>query len=172
MADRLLLSNDTNAAPQGQGIVYDDDNIYIPLLINEASAHGTAAVTFAVAAGPMNQKGRVIDFAVGVGRVAVSASGFISANVSANLRINSVSCLSTIPVLLGPVGSSNSALATATNLCSAGNGVSAVVNAASANFSAGDRISIDWTAQSAGSAAPTQTGTGLWANVRVRYGAL
>lgn len=169
--DRLLLSNDTLTAPQGQGIVYDEDHIYFPLLANDTSAHGTAAVTLAAICGPAKQPGRITDFAVGVARIAVSASGFISANVSANLRINSVSCLSTIPVLIGPVTSSNSAVRAATNLCSAGNGVSAVVNAASANFSAGDTFQVDWTAQSAGSAAATQSGTGLYARVTVRYAA-
>ena len=171
MADRLLLSNDTVTAPQGQGIVNDDDNIYVPLLANIGSVHGTAAVTLATAAGPMPQNGRIVDFAIGVGRIAVSASGFISATVSANLRINSVSCLTTLPGLLGPVGSANSAVQAVTNKCSAGNGTSAVINAASAAFSAGDTISIDWTAGSAGSAAATQTGTGLFALVKVRYAA-
>jgi uncharacterized 2Fe-2S/4Fe-4S cluster protein (DUF4445 family) len=159
MADRLLLSNDTVTAPQGQGTVWDEDTLFVPLLINEASVHGTAAQTLAVAAGPMPHNGRVVDFAIGVARVAVSASGFVSANVSANLRINSVSCLTTLPAIIGPVGSAGQAVVMQTNLCSA-NGVSAVVNKNSANFSAGDRLAIDWTAQSAGSAAAGQTGTG------------
>lgn len=171
MADRLMLTNDTFTAPQGQGIVHDDDNIYVPLLANATSAHGTGAVTTQFVAGPMPQAGRVVDFAVGVSRIAVSASGFVSANVSANLRINSVSCLTTLPVLLGPVGSANSALPTSTNKCSAGNGVSAVVNPLSANFSAGDYLVVDFNAQSAGSAAATQSGTGLWGLVKIRYAA-
>lgn len=171
MADRLLLTNDTINAPQGQGIVYDDDNIYIPLLANAASAHGTGAVTHQFVAGPMPQAGRIVDFAVGVSKIAVSASGFVSANVSANLRVNSVSCLTTLPNLIGPVTSSNSAIPVATNKCSAGNGVSAVVNPLSANFSAGDFITVDFNAQSAGSAAATQAGTGAWALVKIRYAA-
>lgn len=173
MADRLMLSNDTVTAPQGQGIVNDIRRIFVPLLLNDTSIHGTAAVSLAAAAGPIDQNGRVVDFRIGVARVAVSASGFVSGTVSANLRINSVSCLSTLPGILGPVaGSATQAVRTASNLCSAGNGTSAVVNTASANFSAGDTFQIDWTANSAGSAAATATGTGLYAEISVRYASL
>ncbi len=172
MASRLLLSNDANTAPQGQGIVYDDDNIYIPLLANEASAHGAAAATLVYAAGPMPQAGKVVDFQIGVTKIAVSASGFISANVSANLRINSVSCLSTLPAIVGPAASAGLAVAIATNNFSAANSaVSGVVNGASAAFAKGDRISIDWVAGSAGSAAAGAAGTGAWAKLTVRYDA-
>lgn len=167
-----MLSNDGIGAPQGQGIVYDADRFFVPLLLNDTSAHGTAAVSLQAGAGPMGTTGRVVDFRIGVARIAVSASGFISATVSANLRINSVSCLSTLPGLLGPVTSSNSAIRASTNKCSAGNGTSAVVNSASAVFSAGDTFQIDWTANSAGSAAATQSGTGLYAEIVVRYAAL
>lgn len=172
MADRLSLSNDTLTAPQGQGIFYDEDKYFVPLLLNDTSVHGTAAVTLVAAGGPVKQKGRVIDFRIGVARMAVSASGFISATVSANLRINSVSCLSTLPGVLGPVLSAAALTRVNTNNCSAGNGTSAIINTASAAFSAGDTFQIDWTAGSAGSAAAAQTGTGLYAEITVRYGAL
>lgn len=171
MASRLLLSNDTATAPQGQGIVYDDDHIYLALFANATSAHGTAAVSNALVAGPMRQNGTVVDFAIGVTGVAVSASGFVSANVSANLRINSVSCLSTLPALIGPVaGSATQFVRAQTNLCSA-NGISGIVNAASGAFSTGDYLTVDYVAGSAGSAAATTAGTGLWGKVTVRYNA-
>lgn len=172
MASRLLLSNDTVTAPQGQGIVYDDDHIYCYPFANATSAHGPAATSNAVVAGPMKQNGQIVDFAIGVTGIAISASGFVSANVSANVRINSVSCLSTIPALIGPVaGSATQFVKAQTNLCSAGNGVSAIVNTASAAFSTGDYITMDYQALSAGSAAAGTAGTGLWARVTVRYNA-
>lgn len=171
MASRLLLSNDANTAPQGQGIVYDNDHIYLAGLANATSAHGTAGVTLAFVAGPMPQGGTIVDFAIGVTGVAISASGFISGNISANLRINSVSCLSTLPALIGPVaGSATQFVKAQTNLCSA-NGVSAVINTASAAFVTGDYITWDFVAGSAGSAAATVAGAGLWGKVSVRYNA-
>jgi len=172
MSDRLNLSNDTLTAPQGQGISYDEHAVAFNPYTSETSAHGTAAIATAGVIGPMKANGRIVDFIIGVVKVAVSASGFVSANISANVRTNSASCLSTIPSIVGPIaGSATQQVRVATNKCSAGNGVSAVVNGASANFSAGDMICVDWVANSAGSAAAAAAGVGGYVTVLVRYSA-
>lgn len=175
MADRKIISNDTYAAPQGQGIAYQEE--IVTFALNEASAHGTGAVTLQGIFGPVNKNGRIVDFIIGVANIAVSASGFVSANVSADLLINSATCLSTQPLIPGPVGSAGAAVRRATNLTftsAAGNPspTSAVVNTASANFSAGDMIAINYTCQSAGSAAAGTSGKGFYAAAVVRYAAV
>lgn len=159
MAKRLFLSNESNT-----GYHYDEETFNFRFA-GESSAHATSAIDVCVA-GPMKGTGEIVEFAIGVTRIAVSASGFISATVNAQLRINSVACLSTQPVITGPVASSGVAVRTATN---AGGGTSAVVNSASAVFSAGDFISLDYDCKSGGSDTVGATGTGFYAAVKVRY---
>ncbi len=175
MADRKVLSNDTYTAPQGQGVAYQEE--IISFAINETSVHGAATgVTLLGVAGPMTKPGRIVDFVIGVANIAVSASGFVSANVSADVRINSAPVCSTQPAIPGPVGSAGAATRIATNqtfTSAAGkpSPTSAVINQNSANFSAGDMISIDYALGSAGSAAAGTSGKGFYANVVVRYAA-
>jgi len=174
MADRKVLSNDTYSAPQGQGLAYQEEVFTIAL--NETSVHGAAATTLQGIAGPMSKPGRIVDFVIGVAAIAVSASGFVSANVSADVRINSAPVCSTQPAIPGPVGSAGAAFRIATNstfTSAAGkpSPTSAVINAASANFSAGDMISMDYALGSAGSAAAGTSGKGFYGQVTVRYAA-
>lgn len=159
MAKRLFLSNESNT-----GYHYDEE-IFNFRFDGDTSVHANSAVDVCVA-GPMKGTGEIIEFAIGVTKIATSASGFVSATVDAQLKINSVACLSTQPAIAGPVASAGVAVRAATN---AGGGVSGVVNSASAVFSAGDFISLDWEGVSTGSAAATATGTGFYAAVKVRY---
>ncbi len=173
MADRKILSNDTVTAPLKQGLVADEE-VFTFSLANESSAlTGSATLVPLTIA---KQNGRITDFVIGVVAPAVSASGFVSANVSATVNINSAACLSTVPVIYGPVTSAGAATRKVTNAVSAsaaGNPapVSAVVNQASANFSTGDMISLDYNLLSVGSAAAGTAGKGFYAMVRVRYAA-
>jgi hypothetical protein len=109
-----------------------------------------------------------LDVAIGVPVPAVSASGFVSGTVDAQVNINSAAVLSTLPAI-AMVGSAG-AVARKTTLT--GGGTSAVVNQNSCYFSAGDCISVDYNARSVGSAAATAAGTGLYVGVRVRYTAV
>lgn len=160
MAERLTLSNDAST-----GYKFDD-HVLTYAFDRDTSAHGNSAAGVLVAQALNN--GIVKEFAIGVVKPAVSASGFITADVTAQLRINSAACLSTQPSITGPVASTSLAVKKATN---AGGGVSAVVNSASAAFSTGDFITIDYDAKSAGSAAAGQAGVGFFAVIRVRYSA-
>lgn len=174
MADRKVLSNDTYTAPQGQGLAYQEEVFVIAF--NESSVHTAATVTLQGVAGPMSKPGRITDFVIGVVATAVSASGFVSATVTGDVRINSAPVCSTAPSIPGPVGSAGAAIRIATNstfTSAAGKPapVSAVINAASANFSAGDMISMDYTIGSAGSAAAGTAGKGFYGQVTVRYAA-
>jgi hypothetical protein len=164
MADRILLSNDTHA---GNGGIEYNDEVFFFSTVNESSIHGVGAITLQPI-GIAKQNGRVVDFYIGVISPAVSASGFVSADISATVNINSATCLSTTPNIVGPILST----AIARKSTNAGGGVSAVVNKASANFSTGDQISINWNASSTGSAAAGVTGKGFYAAVRVRYAAV
>lgn len=165
MADRLISTNDSTKS-------YDFDEEVFTF----GQANGTSALTGSadhVVAFVAKRPGRVVDvFFRAV--PALSASGFVSGSLSANVRINSVSALSTLPAILGPVGSAGVAVAKATNLggtSAAGNPgpISAVVNSASANFSAGDLVTVDWNLNSAGSAAAGAAGTGFVGTLVVRY---
>lgn len=173
MADRKLLSNDTVTAPAKQGIAYNEE-VFTFNLANESSAlTGSATLVPLTIA---KQNGRIVDFVIGVVAPAVSASGFVSADVSATVNINPAPCLSTVPVIKGPVTSAGAATRKITNAVStsaAGNPapVSAVVNAASAAFSTGDMISLDYHLTSVGSAAAGTAGKGFYAQVRLRYAA-
>lgn len=165
MADRLISTNDA-------WISYDYDEEVFPFgVVNATSANtGSAQHVIAFVA---KRPGRIKDVFIRA-VPAVSASGFVSADVSANVRINSVSALSTLPAIIGPVGSAGAATAKATNVggtSAAGNPgpISAVVNSASANFSAGDIVTVEWNLVSAGSAAAGTAGSGFQGMILVRY---
>lgn len=167
MSDRILASNDAN-------ISYTfDEEVFTFGLANASSAlTGSGGTVFL--AGPMKANGRVQDFFIGVGTPAVSASGFVSCNISANLRVNSVSALSTLPAIFGPLGSAGAAGKQQTNVVATSvAGIpaaqSAVVNSASANFSTGDFLLLDYNLLSGGSAAAGAAGVGFWATAKVRY---
>jgi len=160
VADRLTLSNDSNT-----GYRLDEETFWFGLA-RETSAHTGSAQN--VMLGVARASGRVVDFFFAVGNMALSASGFVSGNVSATLRINSVAVLSTPPVLAGPVATSAAVVHLATNK---GGGTSAIVNSASGAFTPGDFFSIDYDLNSAGSAAAGSAGKGFIAGVTVRYSA-
>lgn len=159
--DRIFLSNDA----VGGGIDFNEATFYFGFA-SESSAAGTASATLVpLFVAPEN--GRIVDCFVGVVLPAVSASGFVSGTQEANVRINSVQILSTVPAI-NMAGSAGQAVRKSTN---AGGGVSAVVNWGSATFSAGDQISIDYNSRSVGSAAAGAAGKGLQVGVKVRYSA-
>ena len=171
MADRLYLSNDANTSAQIAGYNYHETT-HVWAFANESSALAQSATLVPVFIAPEN--GRIIDFYIGVVAPAVSAANFTGAVVSADVRINSVAVCSTQPLINGPVGSTSFATRKTTNTTftsAAGNPspVSAVLNVNSATFSAGDMISIDYNATSAGGAAAGTAGKGFYAAVKVRY---
>ncbi len=173
MADRLFLSNDGLTSAQIPGYDFHEEIRFFSLA-NESSALASSATLVPVFLA--DKPGRIVDFWIGVVTPAVSASGFVSGNVSATVNINSAAALSTPPAIIGPVGSAGAAGRQTTNTTftsAAGkpSPVSAVVNPLSANFSAGDMISINYNLQSAGSAAATAAGTGFYAAVKLRYAA-
>lgn len=166
MADRLIATNDAWKS-------YDyDEEVFGPFGVANATSANTGSAQHVIGF-VAKRPGRITDFFIRA-VPAVSASGFVSANLNANVRVNSVSALSTLPVIDGPVGSAGAGTAKATNVggtSAAGNPgpVSAVVNSASANFSAGDLITVDYSLQSGGSAAAGTAGSGFAAFVVVRY---
>lgn len=165
MADKLFLSND---AVRGYGF----DVKYIPLAIlaNESSAHATSANTLVpIWTAPAN--GRVVDFFIDTVQVALSASGFVSGTISADLRRNSASVLSTVAAITGPVATSALCVRQCTLGPSAANLQSAVVNGQSSLFSAGDQFAVNWTMQSGASAVPGSGGKGFKATLVVRMAA-
>jgi len=165
MPDRLFLGND---AVRGYG--YDERVIVLPILANESSVHVTSANTLVpVFTCPAN--GRIVDFYISVVNVALSASGFVSGTVSADLRKNSASVLSTVPAITGPVATSALVVRQCTLGPSAANIVSAQINQASAAVSAGDQLAINWTMQSGASAVPGSAGKGFNAVIRLRMSA-
>ena len=171
MADRVFLSNDSSGnAVTGAGI-FDDEQTFM-FAINETSVHGGAGMS----AGTLGQfiakqNGRIVDVFVGAAAIALSASGFVSGSVFAQVRVNSATVCATKPQINMKATSTvipdypNTIVGLAT-------GVSAVLTAASANFSTGNMISLDWNTTSNGSAAAGQAGTGFYAGIRVRYAAL
>ena len=162
MPDRIFLSNDSTIT--GGGIEADEE-VFFFSFANESSAHTGSAINVPLANAKAN--GRIVDVWIATVAQAVSASGFVSGTVDATAKINSATVLSTNPAI-AMVGSAG-AVARKTTLT--GGGTSAVVNVASANFSAGDAITIDWNARSVGSAAAGAAGTGLTVGVKVRYAA-
>lgn len=162
MADKIFLTNDGSTGSQPQGYEYEEEVIRWNFA-NTASVHGASAV---VGMGIARSNGRIVNFYLGVDRIAVSASGFVSADVTAQPRINSAAVLSTAAAIVGPVGSAGQAVRKNTQV---GGGTSAIVNTASAAFSAGDHFHLDYNALSVGSAAAGQSGLGLYAALIVRY---
>lgn len=159
MADRLILTNDSTKS-------YDyDEELFIGGFVNQTSAHGAAATTHQVV-GVAKRPGRIVDAFV-VATPGLSVSGFVSGTVSANVRINSVSALSTLPGIVMAT-SAGDYIQKATNKTANG-ATSAVVNSASANFSAGDVITVDFTTQSGNSGTIASVGQGMVVGVLVRY---
>lgn len=173
MASRIYLSNDSVTSVKPTGYQYDEDTFWFNPVVNDTSVHGTtSSAVMAELVGPLKANGVIQDVFIGTRRVAVSASGFVSADLTCTVRINSVAVCSTDPKLTGPVGSAGLAVRQATNSpTSAANVVSAVVNTASNAFSTGDMLQLDWSVLSAGSAAAGQSGTGFYIGVLVRYAA-
>ena len=169
MADRIFLSNDSSGNAQTGAGIWDDEQTFM-FAINETSVHGAASMS-AATLGQFIAKGngRITDVFVGAPSVALSASGFVSGSLTAQVRINSAVVCATVPALNMKATSSVIPDYTATNT---GTGVSAVLTAASAVFSTGNMISLDWNSFSAGSAAAGQAGKGLYVGIRVRYAAL
>lgn len=166
MADRIFLTNDSVSGTSPTGYNFDEEVLQYSF-ISETSVHGNSGTGFTLGAAPKN--GRIVDVYIGVVRPAVSASGFVSADITATVKINNSTAVCSVnPSIVGPVGSAGLAVRKFTNT---GGGVSAVVNAASASFSAGDTITFDYDAKSVGSAAAGQTGTGFYIGVKVRYAA-
>ena len=171
MADRIFLSNDSSGnAVTGAGI-WDDEQTFM-FSINETSVQGGAAMS----AGNLGlfiakQNGRITDVFVGAPSVALSASGFVSGTITAKVRINSATVCATVPAINMAAASAVLPNYPSTNVGGT-NCVSAVLTAASAAFSTGNAISIDWNTFSAGSAAAGQAGKGFYVGVRVRYAAL
>ena len=166
MADIFELSNSV------AGITYEEE-VFPFVFAGENSAHGASATLRSVI-GPMNRPGRILSLDLGVVAPAVSASGFVSGTVDADVRINSAGVCSTLPAI-AMAGSAGQAVRVATNgPANAASGLvtAGVVNTASANFSAGDMISVNYNARSVGSAAAGAAGTGLYVGIRVRYTAL
>lgn len=169
MADRLFLSNDANDGSTPHEARFDFG------AANTVSAEAGNATTSSIIVGPMSQNGRIVEFAIAVVEPALSASGFISGNVSANLFVlnaasGAISALdTTLPSIAGPVANSAAVVMKATN---AGGGTSGVLHATGANFSAGDYIFYNRTVQSAASAAPGNTAVkGFRGYIKVRYNA-
>lgn len=167
MADRLQLTNDT-----AQGGVYFDEDTFDFAIANatETSAHGASASNVPIA-GPMKANGRIIGFTIGVVANALSASGFVSGSVSAQVNVNSANAVSTNPAIT--VGATSAAIGRKfSDKVGDANCQAAVLNPLSANFSTGDQISISYQLQSGGSAAAGAAGTGFYARVTVRYAAV
>lgn len=170
MASRLYLSNDnyTSTNPNG-GWNFDEEVFSFNVLANESSGQVTSANTLQpLFTAPNN--GRIVDFWIGVTTIGVSASGFVSGTLSAQININSAAVCSTVPAIVGPSTSANSVRGCT---CNGPNSafVSSVVNAASAQFSAGDQISLNWTMQSGNSGTVVKAGTGFVVGWKVRYDA-
>lgn len=162
MANRLFLSNDSTVS--GGGIQPDEE------VFSFGQASETSALTGSATLQPLfiaKSNGVIADVFVGVALPGVSASGWVSGTADATVRINSAAVCSTNPSIT-MAGSAGQASRKSTI---SGGGVSAVVNVASAAFSAGDQISIDWNARSVGSAAATAAGQGFRGSVLVRYAA-
>lgn len=162
MATRIFLSNDSTITTGG---VQPDEEVF-----GFGQASETSALTGSATLVPLfiaKAPGVISDVFVGVALPGVSASGWVSGTVDATVRINSAAVCSTNPSI-AMAGSAGAATRKSTI---SGGGVSAVVNVASAAFSAGDQISVDWNARSVGSAAATAAGQGFTGGVIVRYAA-
>ena len=163
MADRLLLSNDTDKG------YYFQEEVFSWTTPLETSAHGFSAVNVPLV-GPMPHNGRIVDIILGVAQPALSASGFVSGTVDANVRINSGATICTTAPAIAMAATSATCVRKATNEVTTGV-TKAVLGAGSAVFSAGDMIEVDYNARSVGSAAAGAAGNGAYIAVVVRYDA-
>lgn len=166
--DRFYLSNDSTSS--GGGIHADSEEFFYNPQVSETSAATAATsaqiVPLFIAKGP----GRVKDVFVAVAQTAVSASGFVSGTVNANVRINSVTVCSTQPAIpMAAASAASNRSRTNNSTTSLATTVSAVINQNSATFVQGDQISIDYGVTSAGSAAAGLPVTGVSVGVVVRY---
>lgn len=159
---RVFLSNDSTITTGG--IEFDEELLFFNFANETSALTGSATL---VPLGAAKAPGVIADAWISVVTPATSASGFVSGTVDIQVNINSAAVLSTQPAIV-MAGSAGQATRKSTI---AGGGTSAVVNTASAAFSAGDAISINWNARSVGSAAAGAAGTGLYATVRLRYSA-
>lgn len=162
MPSRIFLSND--GLPGVGGVTFDEEYFQFGQASETSALAGSASLVPLFIA---KQNGVIADVVVGVALPGVSASGWVSGTVDATVRINSAAVCSTNPAI-NMAGSAGQATRKSTN---SGGGVSAVVNVASAAFSAGDQISVDWNARSVGSAAATAAGQGFTGGVIIRYAA-
>lgn len=137
---RVFTTNDRNVTIGGKK--YDLDFLYEPIYANAASAATGSGTN--VNYGLAKASGILLGFWFAAKGPATSASGFISATLSANIRINSVSALLTLPGVAGPasISAANSYRV-----------ISGIVNPASARVNPGDLITVDYTNESGGSAA-------------------
>lgn len=156
--DGLYLSNSP-----ADGFEYEEFDFPVALTANETSALAASASNI-IAVGPFQRNGHIVDFSLRA-KPATSASGFVSATITADVHINSAAVCSTQPAI-AMAGSAGQAVQKATN---AGGGTSAVINRASAVFSVGDGASISYNARSVGSAAAGAAATGGSVVIRVRY---
>lgn len=159
--DQLFLSNDA------AGYTYDTRLIFAGFA-QDNSAHGASTTMTEVFMVPFGKSGEILDVMLGVELPAVSASGFVSGTTDVTVRINSVAVCSTNPSI-NMAGSAGQASATNTFGKNTAIATSAVVNAASNAFVAGDYITVDMNARSVGSAAAGAAGKGLYAQIRYRY---
>ena len=143
-----------------------DDNVVFVSLANETSAL-TGSATL-VPAAVTYRPGRIVDAFIAVATPALSASGFVSGTVDAQVRINSAAVLATQPSIAMAANSAGMGRR-ATN---AGGGVSAIINPSSASFGRGAMITVDYNARSVGSAAAGVAGNGLMVGVVIRYDAI
>jgi len=162
MAERIFLSNDAGS----QGGIFWDEEVFTFSYAGTTSAHGASASNVALA-GPMKSNGIITDFVIGVTNPALSASGFVSGSISANVKINGVSACTTMPSILRASDSANVTFK-ATNVPATGV-TPAVLSPTLSRFSTGNMLSIDTRTETAGSAAAGAAGTGLFVSVKVRY---
>lgn len=165
MADRIELSNDT----VGGGVHSDEASYFFFPQVNITSVATTSVVVLQPAF-VAKANGRITDAWCAVAQQAVSASGFVSGTtILAAVRINSgANILATNP----QVNMTGTSAAVATVATNQAGGTSAVVTAASANFSAGDIVTFDWTLNSTGSAAAGRAMAGSVFGLTVRYAAI
>ena len=159
MADILSLANETAG-------YNPEEEVYTYAFVQENSVHGNSGANRSLFVAKRN--GRIVDVILGTVAQGVSASGWVSGTVTADVVVNSAAVCSTQPA----IALAGSAGAVARKSTNNGGGTSAVLTAASANFSTGDHIAINYDARSVGSAAAGAAGTGLYVSVRVRYAAV
>lgn len=150
-----------------------EETLFFNPMLSETSAATAATSAQLVPLFQAAHPGTITDCYVGVAATAVSASGFVSGTINANVRINSTTALSTLPSI--PMAAASAATTrsmTNNSLSSVATTVSAVVNTASATFNKGDQISIDYGVISAGSAAAGVSAKGVYVGVVIRYNAL